>query len=159
VLRPRAPAHRTRPHLTYPPPAPAPTPHPASLHSPRSRMRTSVRDVAAAGRGGPSGRGRPPTKPRAPNGPDKRGARARSRGSRARVFAPGPDRAGSGDRGTVTGRGAGSPGPLTHLRHGRMCAREAVAAPGSPDAGLTAHWLQLWKAVPGRDVGGAGCSA
>lgn len=38
-----------------------------------------------------------------------------------------------------------------------VCAREAVAAPGSPDAEPHAHWPRPWRAGPGRGRGGPGC--
>lgn len=97
------------------PPLPLRAPNPLRPH-----MRVAARDVAAGG----GARGRLPTEPRASRVSTGAAHRARPQSRRAGSRRPGPRRG----RGPVAGarahRGGGtcSPGQLTHLRHGRMCA-------------------------------------
>lgn len=139
-LRARAPSPPPPPPLHPAPPTPAP------------HMRTAARDVAP-GRGGtraggdcrwspaPLGLRREPYCGPAPSpGPGPR--------------RPGPLRGPARRRGRGPGRGPAPPArSLTSAM--AVCAREAAAAPGSPDAGPRAHWLKRrgGRGAPGRGRG------
>ena len=71
---------------------------------------------------------------------------------------PGPPRGRAGRRGRKPGRGPAPPArSLTSAM--AVCAREAVAAPGSPDAGPRAHWLQPLGGRGRRGGAGGGARA
>lgn len=119
------PAHPQHPCLAPPPQPPPHSAAPASATAP-AHAHCSPR-CGSRGRGG-QGRGRLSTEPRAPRVPNGRSVlgnashpRSRGRGESPR---PGPRRGCGPAAGSAGARrwGAGSPGPLTHLRHGRVCA-------------------------------------
>lgn len=144
-----------------PPPhsaAPAGATAPAHAHcSPRCGSR---------GRGG-KGRGRLSTEPRAPRVPTDAAPwvtpRILGAGGGAGLRAQGPDVAEVRRRGARV-RGGGGPAPPARSLTSAMavCAREAVAAPGSPDTEPRAHWLRrlgrrgLMRAWPVRAGRGRG---
>lgn len=138
VLSPQA--RPAPPHSAPPPPARTCALHPAMWQPTGGGERAGGGRRRSSAPLGPRRERRPGPSLRAP----RRGVSAP--GAPAR---PGPMAGGAGAR----GRGAGSPGPLTHLRHGRVCAGGGGRA-GIPGCGAACSLA----AAPGKAgaPGGAG---